>query len=88
MALLRLATRGSAQATAQSTAVADAQKNCRLNGIANCRFVPGDIQDCLPGLDARPEVVVIDAALIATMNANSAVRPVNVRVKPCMTPSF
>ena len=41
-------------------AVADARKNCRLNGIANCRFVPGDIQDCLPGLDVRPEVVVID----------------------------
>jgi 23S rRNA (uracil1939-C5)-methyltransferase len=41
-------------------AVADAQKNCRLNGITNCRFVPGDIQDCLPGLDVRPEVVVID----------------------------
>ncbi len=43
-----------------ASAVADAQKNCRLNGITNCRFVPGDIQDCLPDLDVRPEVVVID----------------------------
>jgi 23S rRNA (uracil1939-C5)-methyltransferase len=43
-----------------ASAVADAEKNCRLNGITNCRFVPGDIQDCLPGLGLRPEVVVID----------------------------
>jgi 23S rRNA (uracil1939-C5)-methyltransferase len=41
-------------------AVADARKNCRLNGIANCRFVPGDIRHCLPGLGVRPEVVIID----------------------------
>jgi 23S rRNA (uracil1939-C5)-methyltransferase len=31
-----------------------------LNGITNCRFVLGDIQDCLPALEVRPEVVVID----------------------------
>jgi 23S rRNA (uracil1939-C5)-methyltransferase len=43
-----------------AAAVADAQKNCRLNGISNCRFVLGDIQDCLPGLDVRPQVVIID----------------------------
>jgi 23S rRNA (uracil1939-C5)-methyltransferase len=41
-------------------AVADARKNCRLNGVSNCRFVSGDIQDCLPGLGLRPDVLVID----------------------------
>lgn len=43
-----------------ASAVEDARRNCRLNGIANCRFLQGDIQDCLPGLALRPEVVVID----------------------------
>jgi 23S rRNA (uracil1939-C5)-methyltransferase len=43
-----------------ASAVADARNNCRLNGISNCRFIQGDIQDCLPGLDLRPEVVIID----------------------------
>jgi 23S rRNA (uracil1939-C5)-methyltransferase len=43
-----------------ASAVADARTNCRLNGIANCRFLLGDIQDCLPGLGVRAEVVVID----------------------------
>jgi 23S rRNA (uracil1939-C5)-methyltransferase len=43
-----------------ASAVADARTNCRLNGITNCRFVLGDIQDCLPALEVRPEVVVID----------------------------
>jgi 23S rRNA (uracil1939-C5)-methyltransferase len=43
-----------------ASAVADARNNCRLNGISNCRFIQGDIQACLTGLDLRPEVVVID----------------------------
>jgi 23S rRNA (uracil1939-C5)-methyltransferase len=43
-----------------ASAVADARTNCRLNGIANCRFLLGDIRDCLPGLGVRPDVVVID----------------------------
>lgn len=43
-----------------ASAVADARANCRLNGITNCQFVLGDIQDCLPALEVRPEVVVID----------------------------
>jgi 23S rRNA (uracil1939-C5)-methyltransferase len=43
-----------------ASAVADARTNCRLNGITNCRFVLGDIQDCLPALEVRPDVVVID----------------------------
>jgi 23S rRNA (uracil1939-C5)-methyltransferase len=43
-----------------ASAVADARSNCRLNGIENCRFLLGDIQDRLPGLEVRPEVVVVD----------------------------
>jgi 23S rRNA (uracil1939-C5)-methyltransferase len=43
-----------------ASAVADARNNCRLNGIANCRFIRGDIQDGLLDLDLRPAVVIID----------------------------
>lgn len=42
------------------SAVTNARENCRLNGISNCRFLQGDIQDRLPGLGVRPEVVIID----------------------------
>jgi 23S rRNA (uracil1939-C5)-methyltransferase len=43
-----------------ASAVADARTNCRINAIGNCRFLLGDIQECLPGLEVRPDVVVID----------------------------
>jgi 23S rRNA (uracil1939-C5)-methyltransferase len=42
------------------SAVADAQKNCRTNGIANCRFILGDIRHTLPTIEAIPDLVVID----------------------------
>lgn len=42
------------------SAVADARTNCRLNGISTCRFIQGDIQDRLPAIGVRPEVVIID----------------------------
>ncbi|MBW2468740.1 MAG: 23S rRNA (uracil(1939)-C(5))-methyltransferase RlmD [Deltaproteobacteria bacterium] len=42
------------------SAVADAQRNCRINGIQNCRFVAGDIRDTLPSLAQRTEVLIID----------------------------
>jgi len=41
-------------------AIADARRNCRLNGIVNCRFIPGDIKDNLGGLACKPDVMVID----------------------------
>jgi len=41
-------------------AIADAHRNCRLNGIVNCRFIPGDIKDSLAGLACKPDVMVID----------------------------
>lgn len=52
-----------------ASAVADGRSNCRLNGIANCRFVAGDIEDCLPTLDFRPEVVVIDPPRVGMAKA-------------------
>jgi 23S rRNA (uracil1939-C5)-methyltransferase len=33
------------------SAVADAEKNCRNNGVSNCSFVTGDIRQCLPPPD-------------------------------------
>ena len=38
----------------------NAQRNCRINHISNCRFVQGDIKDKLPQLTEKPHVVVID----------------------------
>jgi 23S rRNA (uracil1939-C5)-methyltransferase len=42
------------------SAVADGDRNCRMNGITNCRFILGDIKDALAGVEAVPEVLVID----------------------------
>jgi len=42
------------------SAVKNAQRNCRINHISNCRFVQGDIKDKLPQLTEKPHVVVID----------------------------
>jgi 23S rRNA (uracil1939-C5)-methyltransferase len=43
-----------------ASAVADAERNCRLNGVSNCRFARGDILEGLAGVAARPEVMIID----------------------------
>ena len=42
------------------SAIADAERNCRLNGIDNCRFVQGDMRDALPLLTEKPQIVLID----------------------------
>jgi len=42
------------------SAVKDAVRNCRLNGISNCRFIAGDIKDSLSRIETRPDVIVID----------------------------
>ncbi len=42
------------------SAVADAQKNCQLNGIENCKFLLGDIKEALPSIDVAPDVLIID----------------------------
>ena len=42
------------------SAVADARKNCLTNGIDNCRFILGDINDTLETIDTVPDLLVID----------------------------
>lgn len=42
------------------SAVADAQNNCKKNMVSNCRFIQGDIKDCLPQIAASPDVMIID----------------------------
>jgi 23S rRNA (uracil1939-C5)-methyltransferase len=42
------------------SAVRDARKNCQINDIDNCRFVRGDIADCLPQVKEKPDVMIID----------------------------
>lgn len=42
------------------SAVTDAEKNCRKNGISNCRFIRGDIRQCLSQIAQRPDLLIID----------------------------
>jgi 23S rRNA (uracil1939-C5)-methyltransferase len=42
------------------SAVADAVKNCGINGVSNCQFIVGDIKDGLARITDRPEVMIID----------------------------
>jgi 23S rRNA (uracil1939-C5)-methyltransferase len=42
------------------SAVADAETNCRRNEIPNCRFIKGDIKQCLSQLNIVPDLMVID----------------------------
>ena len=42
------------------SAVADAEKNCRNNGVSNCRFIQGDIRQCLPRIVQKPDLLIID----------------------------
>jgi len=42
------------------SAVADAVRNCRLNGVDNCRFLEGDILAGMAALEERPAVVIAD----------------------------
>ena len=42
------------------SAVVDAQKNCRSNGVHNCRFILGDIRENISDLKLKPDVLVID----------------------------
>ncbi|MBL0715310.1 MAG: 23S rRNA (uracil(1939)-C(5))-methyltransferase RlmD [Desulfosarcina sp.] len=43
-----------------ASAIQDARRNCRLNGVDNCRFVAGDVRTLLPAIQSRPDVLVID----------------------------
>lgn len=42
------------------SAVTDAENNCRMNSISNCRFILGDIKKSLSKVTVRPDVMIID----------------------------
>lgn len=42
------------------SAVIDAENNCRINRISNCRFILGDLRKSLPQVSASPDVMIID----------------------------
>lgn len=42
------------------SAVKDAEHNCRINGVDNCRFILGDVKDKISELDFKPDLLVID----------------------------
>lgn len=42
------------------SAVDDARRNCRRNGITNCEFISGDVRRTLPQLTRTPDVMIID----------------------------
>jgi len=41
-------------------AVADAVRNCKRNGVTNCRFITGDIRESLSEISVSPDVMIID----------------------------
>jgi 23S rRNA (uracil1939-C5)-methyltransferase len=42
------------------SAVLDARRNCRANGVENCEFILGDIRESLTRLRIHPELMIID----------------------------
>jgi 23S rRNA (uracil1939-C5)-methyltransferase len=42
------------------SALTDAENNCRINNITNCRFIGGDIGDGLSIIASKPDVLIID----------------------------
>jgi 23S rRNA (uracil1939-C5)-methyltransferase len=42
------------------SAVRDAEKNCRKNHVSNCRFIQGDIRLCLPRIEQKLDLIIID----------------------------
>jgi 23S rRNA (uracil1939-C5)-methyltransferase len=43
-----------------ASSVADAERNCRLNRVSNCRFIREDIRTGLRAVKERPDVMIID----------------------------
>ena len=42
------------------SAVRDAESNCRANNIENCRFIQGDMRDCLKDVEPFADVMIVD----------------------------
>jgi 23S rRNA (uracil1939-C5)-methyltransferase len=43
-----------------ASAVQDAENNCRANAVDNCRFIKGDMRDCLPDVNVPVDVMIVD----------------------------
>ncbi len=43
-----------------TSAVLNAQENCAINSVENCRFVLGDIKEELSNVKAVPDVIIVD----------------------------
>ena len=41
-------------------AVAAAEINAELNGLANCRFIAGDVLKVIDNVEERPDLIVVD----------------------------
>jgi len=41
-------------------AISDAENNCRINRVSNCRFILGDIKESLSEVAIKPDVIIID----------------------------
>jgi 23S rRNA (uracil1939-C5)-methyltransferase len=70
-------------------AVADARRNCAHNGVANCRFIEGDIRAVGAALPERPDLVIVDPprvgmhpAVVARLLAMAPPRIVYVSCNP------
>ncbi len=42
------------------SAILDAARNCKENGINNCHFICGDIREKLPDINHKPDILIID----------------------------
>jgi len=42
------------------SSIRDAENNCRTNRVDNCRFIQGDMRDCLQKLDTAADVMIVD----------------------------
>ena len=50
------------------SALVDAENNCRINHISNCRFIGGDIRDGLARIASRPDVMILDPPRVGMHN--------------------
>lgn len=42
------------------SSVEDATKNCQKNHVSNCKFILGDLMNCLPGIGEKPDILILD----------------------------
>jgi len=71
------------------SAVADAVRNCRNNGIDNCEFITGDIRESIGSITRKPDVLIIDPPrvgmhkdVVAAVQDMAAARVVYVSCNP------